>query len=126
MVRRVRASGLPYRMSDEPHFLLACGAKQLSYDYQTRKGTLQIPALHVTDMSGCVTLFSIIDPRVAEIDVRSEDGDRMRYVRDGDGWRYADHGPLLKAQSLAMPQAAVEALSALRDDVAQRIVGSGD
>lgn len=63
-----------------------CSAIAMTYDFETRTGSLLVPRLHCTDMTGCVELFTRIDPNVEMITVDSGD-DVVRYSLTQHGWR---------------------------------------
>jgi hypothetical protein len=58
----------------------------IEYDFIERRGTLRLPPLCCTDMSGCVRLFERIDPGVEAIDVTTPDEHVNTYRRLASGW----------------------------------------
>ena len=67
-----------------------CRVLRLSYDYNTKEGVLFIAEDGCTDMSGCIAVFSVLDPAVTLITTSSESGDWTVYRRSGDFWQVTD------------------------------------
>jgi hypothetical protein len=68
---------------------LACSARRMEYDFETRTGFLHLGVMNCTDMRGCLRLFQSIDPRVRVIYTFSASCEDTAYYRkEGtDLWR---------------------------------------
>ena len=70
---------------------LMCHVNNLHYDFAAQSGTLLLPRMAVTDMTGTVNLFRAIDPGVRLIYTVSDEGEWTVYRREGDRWRAIDN-----------------------------------
>lgn len=70
----------PYRVD------LSTLVHSLTFDFRTHTGRLILPDLCCADMSGCIRLFTAIDPHVIRIETLAGDVADTTYVRDGGNW----------------------------------------
>lgn len=84
LVGSIRAEGESPAVWREDLQTSAC---KLVYDFTIRTGTLILPDLCCTDMSGAVRLFKAIDPNVQRIVTMSGDVVDTLYTRTLDGWK---------------------------------------
>ena len=69
------------------HPKLLCEVSSISYDVETKVGTLRAPNHNCPDMGGAIEVFTNMNPAVERIDCY--EGDRLAtiYKRTGDGWQ---------------------------------------
>lgn len=65
---------------------LQCSVSNLSYDFTTRTGYLNMPDGVCTDMSGCIRLFEKIDPDVRTIRTFAGNEEDTAYHRTDGVW----------------------------------------
>lgn len=65
---------------------LMCEVANLAYDFDSRKGTLNLAPGHCCDMEGCINLFTKIDPDVQFIETYSGEEPDTVYRRKGNDW----------------------------------------
>jgi hypothetical protein len=58
----------------------------LTYDFETRVGTLHLRPGRETNLKACTELFVAIDPEVECIETRVGNSRSTTYVRTGNGW----------------------------------------
>jgi hypothetical protein len=66
---------------------LQTSVRSLSYDFISRTGTLVLPAMCCTDMTGAIDLFTAIDPHVQVIATVADDASDTTYMRTAKGWQ---------------------------------------
>jgi len=75
---------------------LSCTVELLSYNFDDENGMglLFMAPLNCCDMSGCIKLFSAIDPNVRRILTYAGGVPDTEYLKDGSGeWVAIDHRP---------------------------------
>jgi hypothetical protein len=63
-----------------------CYAKSVGYDFEKKRGTLNMAEHECCDMSGCIAFFTKIDPDVKRIDTFSGAVPDTIYKRFGRKW----------------------------------------
>jgi hypothetical protein len=63
-----------------------CRISRIDYSFEEQAGTLFIPELNNTDMSGCIKLFKALDPKVRHIEVLKDGKPDIAYAYDGVEW----------------------------------------
>ena len=67
---------------------LRCGVLSLSYDFQSLTGNIYFPDGHCCDFSGCIGIFTKIDPRVLTVKTHAGDAPDTEYRRAiGGKWK---------------------------------------
>lgn len=64
---------------------LQCCVQSITYEPQSRMGVLFLPDLNSPDMSGCIRLFTAIDPLVNLVMVIEAGGFQVAYFKRRDG-----------------------------------------
>lgn len=65
---------------------LACYVKSISYDYDAKRGRLNMEEGNCCDMSGCIDLFTRIDPDVNRIHTYAGKMPDTDYIHKHDKW----------------------------------------
>lgn len=65
---------------------LACFVKSISYDYDAKRGRLNMEERNCCDMSGCIDLFTRIDPDVNRIHTYTGNTPDTYYIHKRGEW----------------------------------------
>ncbi|MBP2611424.1 hypothetical protein [Agrobacterium pusense] len=68
------------------HTKIMCDVESLKYDFETKRGVLEIADGHATDAGGTVEVFQAVDPDVEEILVLAGGRPDILYRPGADGW----------------------------------------
>ena len=72
---------------------LQTAVDSLAYDFNAATGRLYMPDGVCTDMSGCIALFTAIDPKVRHIVTFAGGKQDTTYHRDGAHWEARKPAP---------------------------------
>lgn len=62
-----------------------CRVQRLEYDFEARTGYLYLPPHNCVDMTGCIDLFTALDPDVQHIRTMAGRREDTGYLRGADG-----------------------------------------
>ena len=68
------------------HAELMCAVDSLNYDFEARKGILNIAHMHAVDAGGCFRLFEGIDKNVQVIEIVAGGKPDSAYVKANGEW----------------------------------------